>query len=776
MHILRTFLGLAFAGAISASAFGQTYTNPAYLTPGTTTPRTVGARQGEVFNVRDFGALGTGASTAIGTTYGASLAALAAYTVNGATPFSWATNPAYGLTFSISASVAQTTAGTTLTFLNTMNNYNGWVASVAAWQDPANYNFNVRPGMLVSGPCIAGGTTVSAVGRTPGAGYGTITLSQASSSACAAAASITFTVSPAQLQASTVDWLAIQTAMANAAAAPGGGRVSIPSGTYMISRPLVNAASTTDTAALLPAMEFVGAGQDNTSLFATSDFGQDTCLLTEASRTTFGISTTYYHDFRMKGVQQARVLGASPNAMDGLCIGTRARVSDINVQFFHAGLQTVKDHWTVRQATFSNNGYGIYFGPYGATIGNDVLDTLDLTGNTIAGVGTTNTNQIDAATWSTVHTGYSPYGIYYEATTPNVSTPLTAIFTNSTLRDVFIEQIGNSWLFGAGKTGTVIGNTIIGGGFSDVGNAANQRIAANPVPAVIYVQTFEANTMIGTSWGSFGTVTEAIISTSGYADVNQWIGDRAFVNNSTATIGQMRCGGECLQNTFQLGSINGAFRLASANVTSGTPVSASVNNQVRPYVEGTPFIGIASATFNAGVIGPVVTDAELYGSGGGGNFFGGVKAVPTQAITAGQPVFVAAGGFVGGMSADGAIGTAAYASSPTQNFVALNLFQGQRSGGESVANELTAAGTTQATAYTLIAAVNRFTTVAAGSGAILGLAPIGQSVTIYNDGANALLVYPQAGAAIGTGATNAGLSLAAGATGTYRRLTATTWR
>lgn len=77
-----------------------------------------------------------------------------------------------------------------------------------------------------------------------------------------------------------------------------------------------------------------------------------------------------------------------------------------------------------------------------------------------------------------------------------------------------------------------------------------------------------------------------------------------------------------------------------------------------------------------------------------------------------------------------------------------------------VANGLTATGTTQATALQLQADVNRFTTVAASSGAILPAMNPGDSCVVFNGGANALLVYPPVGGTINALAANAGYSVA----------------
>jgi hypothetical protein len=78
----------------------------------------------------------------------------------------------------------------------------------------------------------------------------------------------------------------------------------------------------------------------------------------------------------------------------------------------------------------------------------------------------------------------------------------------------------------------------------------------------------------------------------------------------------------------------------------------------------------------------------------------------------------------------------------------------------TVANGLVATGTTQATAFPLGADNNDFATVAAGTGAILPAMNPGDDITVYNGGANPLLIYPPVGGQIKGLGTNAGYSLA----------------
>lgn len=78
----------------------------------------------------------------------------------------------------------------------------------------------------------------------------------------------------------------------------------------------------------------------------------------------------------------------------------------------------------------------------------------------------------------------------------------------------------------------------------------------------------------------------------------------------------------------------------------------------------------------------------------------------------------------------------------------------------TTADNLTSAGTTQATAVTLGADVNRFTTVGANSGCIMTSMNAADNIVVINAGANALKLYPPVGAQINALGANAGYSIA----------------
>lgn len=83
-----------------------------------------------------------------------------------------------------------------------------------------------------------------------------------------------------------------------------------------------------------------------------------------------------------------------------------------------------------------------------------------------------------------------------------------------------------------------------------------------------------------------------------------------------------------------------------------------------------------------------------------------------------------------------------------------------------VTGNLTATGTTQATALPLPSQVNIVTGAASGAGVILK-ALIGSSVSVVNESVNDLLVYPSVGAEIGAYGVNTPVTVSPGASATF---------
>lgn len=93
-----------------------------------------------------------------------------------------------------------------------------------------------------------------------------------------------------------------------------------------------------------------------------------------------------------------------------------------------------------------------------------------------------------------------------------------------------------------------------------------------------------------------------------------------------------------------------------------------------------------------------------------------------------------------------------------------------------VTDSITATGTTSADAVALSTIINRVTTTAASTGAVLMAPEAGSAVVVINSGANALLVYPSTGASINAlTATTGGFSVAAGGRAMFVGLSSSRW-
>ncbi len=94
----------------------------------------------------------------------------------------------------------------------------------------------------------------------------------------------------------------------------------------------------------------------------------------------------------------------------------------------------------------------------------------------------------------------------------------------------------------------------------------------------------------------------------------------------------------------------------------------------------------------------------------------------------------------------------------------------------SVSAAVSAAGTTQGTATALIAQYNVVTTAAAGTGVALPTPTIAStSITITNEGANPILVYPASGGTIDGLSANVAVTLPVGTSATYSASSTTQW-
>jgi hypothetical protein len=457
---------------------GQDLSAGAVTATGSTSARTLGARSADVFNVKDYGAIGSAATgQGSSTTIGSALPSMTAAQFQSTYPF--ATNPQYGLsfTFKLSANIGGSTSYlplyTTYMSSSVANNNNlnllnasyqsftidtnsngtdgGWQAIAPEWIDPrwaaynpAQPNNVIKAGMSVSdsGGCIASGTTVFAVGNDPtitGTGttgapaYGTISLSQGvAPSGCSQNDTLTFSVPFSAIKNATMDWLGIQMAT-YAADQAGGGKVYMPTGSYRINMPVRRSSS------FYGGDEFAGDGRNATYIYstdpaapATSTLGSNVAssLYTSSPACAFMPSRTdqgdpeqsSFHDFTLINTQihannyglPANTTQSPPAYGDGLCVGPHTNVRDLSAQYFRAGISSAGDHIKIVESGFAGNAYGIYIPPFQNSNGALWILNTYLTGNALSGIAVSPTSQIDSSFISSTHLGFSPFGILYE--------------------------------------------------------------------------------------------------------------------------------------------------------------------------------------------------------------------------------------------------------------------------------------------------------------------------------------------------------------------------
>ena len=566
------------ASSTSSSPAGQDLGAGTSVSTGSTTARTLSARGADVFNPRDFGATGNGSSSTIGTTFGSTLAALAAYSVNGTTPYSWATNPAYGLTFTFTTSAGQTAAGTGLTFVSRLSGINGWSAAAASWSTPANGADIMQAGLLVSGAGIPAGTTVSSFAPATGV----VTLSASTTAAVASGTAITFTLAPAQVQALTFDYLGLQSAAA-AASSAGGGTVTIPAGHYYPLHPVFSL-GVLNTNQLANGVDFQGAGQYATRLDFTTDYGSGSCALGESNRGPGSVGRSTISKLRLvgPGAANANTVGHMVAGMDGLCLGSKDHVDHVWSGFFHAGANILEDHGQIEASDLSVNYYGVYFAPNGDVVGNwDIADTY-MVGEAWSGIGVAWNNAIATSHIKNVDVGgNSPYSFYREVLPTGQSTIPMTFISGTTIDNAMGESVGDGYIYGENAGDQITQNTFISGQPSIAlsGNSAFQ-ISGRSVKAAIYTGSLTYNTFANTDFSNNGSnmrqVADSLIETQVAISNNDFGNIGALIDSGSLTkpiLNSTGGNGANHFNRFSTDRATGELDWTESGVTAGQIMS-----------------------------------------------------------------------------------------------------------------------------------------------------------------------------------------------------------
>lgn len=491
------------------------------------------------------------------------LAGLAAVSVAGATPstpYAFATNPTYGLTFSMSTTANQGAPSETLTFVCTISGVAYASLQVPCFNGyPGAQNQVVQAGMVVSGSCIANGTTVSSYSPTAG----TVTLSQNSTGAsgCVSGTSITFALSSTQIGELSVAYLAVEAGLYNAGQA-GGGAALIPRGTYVIApastvccqliRPEGTNQSAEDTA------DLIGEQQGGVILKWNADLGWtraipntsglgEPCAITLPNRRSGdGYDWTRNVIFEGPGSANVNQSGTVVAYMDGLCIGSKSNVDNVFGQWFDAGLNIEDDHQTIRNSGFNNNFYGIYFASNQEIIGNQYFDRVAGVGNAWAAVAFAWNNAFNAGIMHQTDLSQTPWAMYAEKIPstagsscsgtypcgPATGAALTSsiVIGGDTLTNALAEAVTCGYFLGDGSSGPTAGwngDTFIAsqtmvsyGGSCPVSGYSTRK-------GVVVLAYAAANIFINADWtdagAAFSDVTEGI-----FVATNNFLNNRFY--------------------------------------------------------------------------------------------------------------------------------------------------------------------------------------------------------------------------------------------------------
>ena len=285
--------------------------------------------------------------------------------------------------------------------------------------------------------------------------------------------------------------------------------------------------------------------------------------------------------------------------------------------------------------------------------------------------------------------------------------------------------------------------------------------------ALTFVQNYSANSISsGNSNVSVNANANVTVSSGGTANVLTVSSTGVVVTGTQSvtgnvTVGNILTGGlmSSTGNAIHGNILTGGNISAVGNITAGSGNFFIGNgSQLTGIVTGTAS-NIANGTSNVVV---VAANANVTIGVGG---------------TSNVAVFATTGEYVTGLiSASGNI-TGGNILSNGRLSVVGNIIQSATGSYQAWSQTVsaTAAGTVQANAYVINTTSVEFTTVAAGSGAILPVATAGQLAFVANDAATALLLYPPVGGIIDQATANTAITVSALGMWMGVALTSTNW-
>jgi hypothetical protein len=185
------------------------------------------------------------------------------------------------------------------------------------------------------------------------------------------------------------------------------------------------------------------------------------------------------------------VLGRVRSHTNGIQSASGIIIDNVFVSGFFAGLEIIADHEKVYNLYSTGNYYGVEFSDAKVTAANQAFYALAVTGNGLASIHVSGASDIEAATFSQVHLGVCPVGIFVTDNQNGWDGSGNPVYTGGPVRsfhaivstrfsDTVFEQIGNCCILdiSTGGNATLMwGTTLAGEGHISWGPAV---LTTNP--------------------------------------------------------------------------------------------------------------------------------------------------------------------------------------------------------------------------------------------------------------------------------------------------------
>lgn len=227
----------------------------------------------------------------------------------------------------------------------------------------------------------------------------------------------------------------------------------------------------------------------------------------------------------------AFTIGTPPANMTGIKTGSKARLVNLYVQGFYAGVEIASDHEYFENCKVSNNFYNVYETGVLLAVGNQTFVACDLTGATRASIAVADDGILDTVTFIQSHAGFAPLGIYKEQ---YVSGRPTCI--NSSWLDLQFEACGNACILEqnpSGTTTTIQGTTFVAPVFAAQGSGGQYYDSSLSSAAAVNV-TVSHFRIIGDRTSTPGGATTVFSNWVSAGSQSQMTTDRLPLSNDFA--------------------------------------------------------------------------------------------------------------------------------------------------------------------------------------------------------------------------------------------------